>query len=227
MTACAFTSVCEEDACWIDQYLLEAERLATPFCIHLDRCSPAIKRKLVKHRLCAGATEQADSRVEFNEQHKQAVFDMVVKLGFQWAMAWDIDETYERLAPEKIERALQLDVDYVDIRWLNLWNDTKHVRTDGPFSDGHRVKFYNLRVGPWTFAHKIVNGAKIVGKDTRMGKSDLVCLHHGMLTLELRQLHKERWDRIYSTALNGDRNPYGFWKYALEVPARVSEHDYI
>jgi hypothetical protein len=50
-----------------------------------------------------------------------------------------------------------------------------------------------------------------------VAKADLVCLHAGMMTPELRRLHKERWDRIYSTALRGDPNPLGFWRQAIET----------
>lgn len=49
------------------------------------------------------------------------------------------------------------------------------------------------------------------------------------MTPALRRLHKERWDKIYSAALRGDPNPYGFWKNAVETEAAaVTEpHDYL
>lgn len=224
MSICAFTSVCEEDACWVPQYLAEIARLEMPFCVHLDRCSERTSQLFFDSPWFISSTERR--RGEFNEQHKQGVLDLVATAGFKWAFAWDIDETYEKDAPAKLKELCKLDVDNVDTVWLNLWDDKDHIRVDPPFDTGHRVKLYNMESGRWTFEHKIVNGAKIVGRKCSLHKSDLVCLHWGMMTLELRKMHKERWDRIYSTALRGDPNPYGFWKHALEAPATVEKHAY-
>ena len=224
-----YTSVCEEDAMWVEQYLDEIERLRLPFAIHLDRCDTWTKDKLRRHRLCIGATVQQDFYTEFNETHKQGAFDIVVGAGFKWAMAWDIDETYERDAPRKLEEISKLDVDHVDVRWLNLLDDHRHIRIDPPFDSGHRVKFYRLGKIDWRFAHKITNGPKpISGEEPHLGRYDLVCLHWGMMTKGLRLLHKERWDRIYTKAVG--KNPYGFWKMACDEenhPAVVVEHDYL
>jgi hypothetical protein len=222
-SVCMFVSVCREDECWVPQFLAEAERLKLPFAVHLDRLTndrqvpgPTFER-MVCHRLCVGVTSQPNQKVEFTEQHKQEVFDKVASLGYQWAFASDIDETYEQEARWKIEYISELDADLVDVRWLNLWGDKAHVRVDLNFATGHRVKFYNLRSGKWVFDHPITNGAKLQGREAVTVKNDLVCLHHGMMTPELRRLHKERWDRIYSTALRGDPNPLGFWRQAIET----------
>lgn len=218
-SVCAFTSVCEEDRCWLPQYVAEAERLRLPFVMLFDRCSPATIDLAAGHPLCVRWLLRTQRDGEFDERCKQPAFDVVVRLGYQWAMAWDVDETYEADAPRKIAEITELKADWVDVRWLNLWEDVHHVRTDGPFQSGHRMKFYNLQDGrTWQFDQPCVNGAKLksvnwVGVEA---KHDLVCLHHGMMTRELRELHKERWDRIYNTATRGDGNPYGFWNYALD-----------
>jgi hypothetical protein len=214
---CAFTSICEEDKVWIPQYLAEVDRLQMPFVIHFDRCSRATKIRLT-------------------EQHKQNAFDIAVSLGFKWAMAWDCDETYERDAVAKIQQICALDADYVDIIWHNLWDNPAYIRTDGPFSSGHRVKFYNLRKR-WRFTHSITNGPKIVNEkgtpisgnpqSERATRFPLVCLHWGMLTRELRLQHKARWDRIYTAAVGN--NPYGFWEYSCDektYPPVLEKHDY-
>lgn len=223
----AFTSVYEEDRIWVPQYLKEVERLKLLFVVHLDRCSDMTKYALTRHPRCVGFTEQNDPSREFDETQKQGAFDLLVKQGFRWAFAWDIDETFERKAKSKL-RTLSgfCTYDSIITRWLNLWHDKEHIRVDGHFATGYRVKFYNLSVGPWKFTHKIVNGAKISHREPNHYRSDLVCLHHGMMTPALRILHKERWDRIYSTALRGDPNPYGFWRDAIETPAEVIKHAY-
>jgi hypothetical protein len=236
MNVCAFTSLIEEDACWLPQYLREAERLAMPFAMLLDRCSEATAERVRSHPLCVGVARRATAAGEFTEDCKQAAFDIAVASGATWAMAWDCDETYERDAPRKIAEIAALDVDYVDVRWVNLWGDARHVRTDGPFGGGHRVKFYHLRRRRWKFTHTITNGPKMVDRRgevvsdpsprERAAKHDLVCVHWGMYTPELRRAHKERWDRIYTAAVGN--NPYGFWSYAIETEdqAVLVEHDY-
>lgn len=258
---CAFTAVCEEDARWLPQYLAEAERLGMPFAVHFDRWQNAkghikdgpvrgLMQRVQRHRLCVGYTLSRDYSAEFTEQHKQPVFDLVAGRDFDWAMAWDVDETYERLAPEKLQALLETDADQIQCRWLNLWGDSTTVRADGDWLLGRRVKFYNLLSGRWHFDHPITNGAKLLKSpppprkghrpmhtsgawqpqfrtDVVVKRVDLVCLHWGMMTPELRRLHKERWDRVYTTAVGN--NPYGFWRNALETEdkAVLEVHDYL
>jgi hypothetical protein len=181
---------------------------------------------MLDHGLCRGHTFQDDPTVEFNEQHKQQVLDKVASL-YHWGLAWDIDETFEteaaQLMPQFHEQFANFD--YVSTRWLNIWGKSNLIRIDGLLAEGRHVKFYNLKSGRWVFDNPITNGAKLVGrgvddtaifKECRYGISELVCLHWGLMTHELRIQHKERWDRIYSIALRGDKNPYGFWNYVLD-----------
>lgn len=217
------------------RYLEEAARLHMPFVMHFDRCDMNDSMIFLarSNYLSKGYTFQPSAHIEFDERHKQQPLDLVRSLGYGWAMAWDIDEIYEREAPAKIYDILRLDADYVDIIWLNLWNDLQHIRIDGPFGTGHRVKFLNLRKN-WAYYHPVINGPRIVanppGKNPateRSWRSDLVCLHLGMMTQDLRLIHKTRWDRIYTKSVGA--NPYGFWNYALDpnYPPIVVEHDYL
>jgi hypothetical protein len=217
---CAFTSICEEDKEWIDSYLDEVRRLQMPFMIHFDRCSEETKRELINTKYCHGWSEQNDHKVEFTEQHKQKAFDLVVDRDYQWAMAWDIDETWEKNIDHDLEEIPRLKVDYVTTNWINVWNDSSKIRIDGSFGVGKRVKFYNLHGRRWRFDHPITNGCKLVDIDGKPLDNTtgihypLTCLHWGLMTKELRLQHKERWDRIYSTAVGS--NPYGFWNLALD-----------
>lgn len=221
---CAFTAVCEEDTNWIPQYLAEVERLRVPFAVHFDRF---VDEAMSAHPLCVGRTMQPNPCIEFDERDKQGMLELVQRRGFGWALAWDIDETWERAAPQKLQELGRLNslADHVRCIWMNLWGDRHHVRVDEPFW-GRRVKFLNLRNGVhWKFHNSTVNGPGAFdnrgervneAKDLRLTDLDLICLHHGMMTRELRLLHKARWDRIYSAANNGDGNPYGFWRLACD-----------
>lgn len=231
---CAFTAICEEDSFWVDQYLAEVERLNVPFAVHLDRCGDSTIKALTSHPFCVGSTRADVSGREFNETHKQGVMDVVqCSRSFDWALAWDIDETFAPNASEEMERATSLMVDCINVKWVNLWGDHSHIRVDGPFSGGHRCKLYNLHSGRWAFTNKVVNGPKLFrrGSEVRgreVRHHDLVCLHWGMMTRDLREQHKERWDRIYEKAVG--KNPYGFWDYALnetDYPPEIIPNPYV
>lgn len=222
MTIGVYTAICEEDKQWFNQYLKEIERLDLQFVIHFDKCSEETKELFKNHPNYFGSTEKESG--EFSEMDKQKMFNLL-QGHFDWGLAWDVDETWEIDAREKLKNIPE--ADYIDCRWVNLWNDPQHIRTDGPFQGGHRVKLYRLN-RKWNFTHPIVNGAKHgSGSEPVEAKWDLTCIHWGMMTKELRELHKARWDRIYTSHVGN--NPYGFWAYALDeetYPPRIQEYDH-
>jgi hypothetical protein len=237
MSIGVFTNLCEEDAGYATQFLAEIERLGFPYAIHFDRCSAETKERLGSHPLCIGRSYQENAAVEYTEQHKQACMDIVQHSEkFDWALHWDIDETWEKDAPAKMAAIDKLqDVDLIDLAWRNLWGDPQHIRMDGGFGTGHRVKFYNLRNGrQWKFDHPITYGCKMVDYAGNVlngvgvcQQSDLVCLHWGFMTQELREFHRTRWNRIYGKAVGA--NPYGFWNFACDesITPIVVENPYL
>ncbi len=204
---CVFTAVCEEDKGFIPRYLNEMERLNLPFVIYLDRCSDDTK-KLFEHRLCVGSFSQDNLDIEFDERAKQKVFNLIPK-EYEWACALDIDEVFEKNASIVLP-----DVDFVSCYWVNLWGDEQHIRIGEHFAPKPRGKFYRLGTNVWNFLDKTTNGAYLMNKECVEGTIGLMCVHYGLMTKELRQIHKERWDRIYTKA--SGKNPYGFWDYALD-----------
>jgi len=218
MNVCAFTSVCEEDACWLPQYLAEAERIGIQFVMHLDRCSRETARIVESHRLLAGITRQDNHAKQFSETDKQAALDVVVSSGCRWALAWDVDETYAQDARRHLENLGNYFADLLQVRMVNLWGDDLHARVDGPFSSAWRCKLYRIGAGnSWAFRHPLVNGAVDLsgrhanGTEQRTG---LVCLHHGFKTQTLRLAHRERWNSIYGAAFG--YNPYGTWDWVCD-----------
>lgn len=226
----AFTSVCEEDSVWSESYLIEIDRLGIPFFIHFDRCSRETKN-FFKH-WCKGYTENDNHSREFNEMDKQGVLDLLqVHKGVTWAMAFDVDEVFERDAPEKLKQVEMLsEVDYLNSSMFNCWGDKGKIRVDSPFDNYHRARFYSLKTGyRWVFRNKAVNGPTLMGKlVTKEGGVDVVCLHLGMMTREMRQHHRERWDRIYRAAMG--KNPYNYWNHLCseeEYPPTVIDNPYL
>jgi hypothetical protein len=187
-----------------------------------------------RHKLCIGTT--AENVLPFNEKHKQKVLDLVQdKKRFKWAMPWDIDETWDKNAPEGLTALQSLDVDYVMLGWQNLWNDPQHIRVDGPMKC-YRDKLYNLRSGRFEFMSAVVNGPTLHAGGAEKATVtfhrtwDVVCLHWGLMTRELREQHKARWDAVYGQPVCGGRNPYGIWDWALnekDYPPRIEPNPYL
>lgn len=240
MNAGIYTSICEEDHIWIDQYLAEIERLRFPFAINLDGCSRQTKLRLIQHRLCAGATSNDNPKKEFDETQKQGILEIISGKGFDWAIPLDMDETFETDFTNRLGQIDTNAYDVINIRWVNLWESKEHIRTDGPFANASRDKFYNLKNYRWRHLQKAVNGPTAFPKNTsrirrttivepRTFKTDIIaCIHWGLMTRELRELHKERWDRIYGKAVG--RNPYQWWNHSLDegnFPPVLEKHNYI
>jgi len=233
----AFSCICEEDAWLLDQYLTEVERLDIPFGMHMDRCSAETKLRIENHPLCFGTTVQDDPKREYTEQDKQAIFDMLYKSGRRrrWALHWDVDEIWDKDAPDKLRAIINRSEDLLYVKWVNCWGDLEHIRVDTVFASSRRVKLYNISQGRrWLFDHPITYGCKMVGDEglVKHGAGvhadlDLVCLHTGLMTRELREFHKARWDRILTTAVGN--NPLGFWEYCVreaDFPPTVIPNPY-
>lgn len=215
----AFTPFCWEDEQWIDIYLAEAERLDIPFAIHFDRCPREFKERFLKHPLFLGHTSQ-DEPKEYTEQHKQGAMDIVRSKGFKWALHWDSDETWDKDFHSKLNVIGDIrGYDYLQAMWVNCWGDRQHIRIDGEFNYPPRVKLYNLQGRRWYFDHSITYGCKMIDERGKVldgvgrGRpTGIACLHAGLMTPELREFHKARWDRILTQAVGA--NPYGFWYHA-------------
>jgi hypothetical protein len=226
---CFFTSATYLDDKHSARYLAECERLRIPFVIHFDRCPQWFKQKFRESVWYRGETSQDDPSVEFNEMHKQGSLDLICRR-FDWACAMDLDETWEPDFPGKVTKVLNPKYDLVDVRWVNLWGDTQHVRVDSPFDCCHRVKFMNLKSGHvWYYRSKVTNGCYSNRRDAvTSGLQNLLCLHWGFVTRQDRIEHKERWDRIYTKAVG--KNPYGFWNLTCDesiTPQVITLNEYL
>lgn len=224
---CVFTTICEPDSKYLDQYLNETFRLDLGFVVHFDRCSGATKLRMMEHPNFVASTAIDNPKHKYDERDKQEAMDIVRDRGYIWALQWDMDETYEKLAPEKLRLVEESPNDVIITPWINLWNSPEFIRTDGHFSLGSilgkREKFYRVNGGSnirWRYKSAIVYGPS-PSIETKVNEQwlDLACLHWGYMTLGDRKLHKARWDHNY-TAVFG-RNPYGTWEYILDEVTNV------
>lgn len=224
----AFTPICEPDAMWIGQYLREVERLDIGFGIHFDRCSSETKFRLLSHRNCIASTAQDNPNLEYTEQHKQAIFDAVCTVGAEWALHWDADEVWEDDFIRKYEAEKKRKESHLRVQWANCWETPDRIRSDDPgpqklLSPSPRVKLYRVDGVRWVFDHPVIYGCKEVIDGVKRSKTqskqlegdtDIVCLHAGLMTHELRLLHAARWDRVYGAAVG--ENPYKLWHALMD-----------
>lgn len=227
-TVGAFSCVCEEDAQWLPQYLAESERLGMPFVMHFDRCSKETQRIVRRHPNMVACTVY-EGPEKFSERTKQQPYQELKKRKFTWAMTWDVDETFCKDAVQVFKEVLSVpDVETISMQWLNLWGSPDFLRIDEPFCTRYREKLYKLIIGfPWEWKCPLTNGPTLYQKIPRnYVASNLVCLHHGLMTHELRLAHKLKWDRVYGRS---GGNPYNIWNHLLDYencPPEVTPNPY-
>lgn len=236
MKICIFSRVVDEDKGWLPQYMAEITRLGLPFFMHFDRCFAVTKSEVTAHPLCVGYVSQDNNNREYEETDQQRLMDQIWRKGYDWAISLDIDEIFEKDAIWKIPKYLgEADpgIDLFRIKCVTLWEDEKHARIDGVFGGRIIERIYRLRPeNQWVYTEKVQVGPYLYSRGYGTGKvqgrveaMDLNFLHYGMITKEIRQMHNDRWNRIYGRFTNGV-NPYKIWKHALDetITPTIVEH---
>lgn len=220
--------VCDGDERHFDRFIAELARLGFPFAVHFDHCSDETKRCFKEHPLFLGGYEDDDPESFFGEDSRQSALDILVKHGFKWMLSFDVDETLEKNAPEKIRKILETDADGADVvefPLLDLWGDDRHYRIDGPFRSSHREKMFRLGIGNWRYGAATVHAPKCYPRDkdheVRVTKPDVFVLHWGIMNMEDVRFHTERWNRVYIKKTGS--NPYGFYPYMNDPEANPPE----
>lgn len=207
----AWLATCEDDALrWGEQWLAEATRLQIQFTVYFDKCSQAVVDMFRTNDLFLGGINGSKP---FDELCKDEALQLLrSRSNADWLMTWDTDETWEPEAPQKLKLLEPLDCDEVRISWVNLWNDSDVVLVNYPSNPVRSKLFTGKRA--WKYAHGCVATPGLLPPQPGKEESiDLVCLHHGLMTRELREMQKQRWDKIYGRVMG--RNPYGAWDWVL------------
>lgn len=213
-------SVCDSDRMHFDRFYMELQRLQIPYAVNYDHCDTITKRLFSYGDLFLGAYHNDNPKDFFDETHRQRALDIVNKHGFDWVLQMDVDETLEPDALVRIYQALgyaeKNGYDVLDCPLLDLWEDNKHYRVDGPFARSHREKMFFLksRAGKFEYYHPTSHAPKIL-KSTYECKlirtTMLYVIHHGIMNKADVEFHTKRWDEIYTRKVGG--NPYGFYPY--------------
>lgn len=208
-------AVCDGDEKHFDRFLAELTRLGFPFAVHFDHCSAETKRRFKEHPLFIDGHEDDDPNSFFGEDSRQSAMDILMKAGFEWALSFDVDETLEKNAHEKIARVLEMKEDVIECPLLDLWGDERHYRVDGPFQSSHREKFFRLTIGRWNYTHPTSHAPKATPRNREhvvtVGHADLHVIHWGIMDMDDVRFHTERWNRVYIKKVG--KNPYGFYEY--------------
>ena len=225
--------VCDGDAKHFDRFTGDLTRLGYPFAVHFDHCSDETKRRLKEHPLFLEGHEDDDPNSFFGEDSRQSALDILAKHRFAWMLSFDVDETLEKNAPEKIRKILEEDAggaDVVEFPLLDLWGDERHYRVDGPFRSSHREKMFRLSIGRWNYTHATIHAPKCTPRDkdheVRVIKPDIFVLHWGIMNMDDVRFHTERWNRVYTKKVGN--NPYGFYPYMNDPennPPDIREFD--
>ena len=225
--------VCDGDERHFDRFLAELTRLGFPFAVHFDHCSAETKRRFKEHPLFLEGHEDDDPNSFFGEDSRQSALDILVKHGFAWMLSFDVDETLEKNAPEKIRKLLDADAggyDVIEFPLLDLWGDARHYRVDGPFQQSHREKMFRLGIGRWRYTHATIHAPMCTPlhkeHEVRVIQPDIFVMHWGIMNMEDVRFHTERWNRVYEKKIG--KNPYGFYPYMNDPvgnPPDIREFD--
>lgn len=227
-------SVTDEDEKHFNRFEKELTRLGLMFFVNFDHCGTSTLRRFRSHPLYGSSYENSDPKRLFDESHRQNALSLLMKtnqyndLGFDWALAMDVDETLEDDAPEKIRHAMCLGADVIDFPVLDLWGDPDKrpltYRADGVHQSSHREKMFNLRTAAsLRYTHPAGSSPRHRPCDQRLPiveRRQIHVLHWGIMNPADVRFHTERWERIYKRSLGSMPTPY--YDY-LNDPATVPD----
>lgn len=216
-------SVFDGDEKHFDRFLGELHRLGRPFVVNFDHCSRATKKFFMESPLYLGGYEDDDPGVMYSEGLRDRSLRILLREGFRWMLQLDVDETLDKYALPKLEKAVTMDADVIGARWISLWEREDQQRTDGGIANAKREKLFNLKANPKILYNSaVINSPRLrcEGRDPVVVMSDIFVLHWGMMSFEDADEHKRRWDTIYTKAVGG--NPYGAWNYMCDRTVKVT-----
>lgn len=222
----AVTPVCEEDACWLPQFMREAESINVEVAWFLDNVSDSTERTIRDWSRTIGFALLKDNGVKFSEVFRTFPTNIAVESGASHFMPWDIDETYGPEVKDLLRHIVEWEPKPPNKIWTfhkyEVWQDSYPfplIRCDEPFSPfyGYRHKLYPCRPpggGEWRYAFHTNGPIRYLpnGERTELQyeKTDGRVIHWGFSTPELRGMHCDRWNRLY------EQNPYGTWQAAID-----------
>jgi hypothetical protein len=222
------TPVCEEDAVrWGAQYLEEITRLGFPFAMHFtdgnrltSDAGKEAHNRFRHHPLYVGASIGPKDR-SFRDHDRQGAYDILERKRFDATILMDIDETWEANFHSKIEALFQRDDwDAGRVHWINVWERPDQLRIDNP-SNPYRVKINRLDQGKrWHWMGWSVDPYIMPERPrSRDLGTDLVCLHWGLMTRELRLFHRDRNHQLFKESYG--ECPFEYWDYLLDEKRRM------
>lgn len=219
-----------------DRFYAELTRLNFPFAVHFDHCCKETVDFFSRHPLFVGGNWDKDPVSHFDESFRENALRALRKAGdFDYFLQMDVDETMERLAPEKVAKLVETGADVIMCRCLDLWENDRQYRVDGPFQSGTREKLFKLRGNEIEYKHPASHAPYVNRKRASKGadakilrpsESLLYVLHWGIMNMEEAELHRKRWHEIYIRKCGNI--VYGSYEYYFDptTVVKLREFDY-
>ncbi len=201
--------ICERDAqLFLPRLLQNLNDLGVGASWYCDNLFQESLREIRESDRTVGMFVENNHRIRYSENHRLYPSDIAKESGAEWALRIDADETVMlrdwKVVPELISQGRK----QWRGPWYNVWEDiSPHpiIRVDSPLEPDRcsRIMLLPLQGVRWTFRHPIASAYSDV--DVPEDRCDIRVIHWGFSTKELRQDHRERWDRLYRP------NPYQLW----------------
>ena len=188
---------------YLPQLLAEIGRLEVDVAWLANNCSEASKAKLGRFKRTVGIYSYDGP---FHNCLRQYPLDILKSAGYDWAIQWDADETWEPSAPKKLRKFLK-DQALIQVRMAHAWekNGKDYLTTDWA---AERDRIYNLKYR-WVYTQRVVAGATCLDGEVEVSQVNLWMIHWGYSTDKKRQQHKVRWNLNHGNSVG--KNPYGMW----------------
>lgn len=183
---------------FIGRYLEEAGKIADGIVLFDDGSTDRTVELAVHPKLFLVVRREKNKG--FNDlENRNFLLSIAESLPSEWFLFLDADEVVEGSYHRKFEKLLQRkDVDVVELRIAQLWNDEQHFRTDIPDSqDGIRYtpKLFRKRRGMRMLSDRQLHFKLAPYTTNRIGKTEVLILHYGNIDAERRRMRYERYCR--------------------------------
>lgn len=207
--------ICQVDADrWLTRLLANLSKVPVGVAWYGDQIEADTVERIWEFAQTIGIALQSNKHETYAERCRNYPMEMAVELGAEWMLRMDSDEQIVVEDWPIIEDAIRQEPRAWKLHWYNVWLESMPlpmIRFDPPFQPAHnyRVVLHPLKGYKWEFRPGSVASA-YCDKAIEERMCDARLLHYGFSTPDLRKMHKERWDKLYSP------NPYGMWNAACD-----------
>lgn len=212
----AVTPIWDQDAdLFLDQLTQEFDRLGWEVIWHFNHIGDRNTQRCLEYPGTVGYTRQSGPSTPFYDRDRQLGVNLAEKLGAEWVVLHDADETWEPGLKEALPGMLDNPQIY-GFHWYNVWgrdeDGTPLIRIDPPFV-GWRKRFHPLGHGcKLQFRGRRTATPHLIGRSFPHPNTDLRILHWGFCLPWLRESHYQMWSKrigsnFWACTIDPNREP--------------------